>query len=370
VLTSEERTQVTNAFADALIASDKPRQLVREVFPDKAAYSLILEGDGTDNPRALSVITLDVCLRDRWTRTPAMLETLLHDLVHVRSIDVGTLAPILTRVRQRIDPNQSVYDATWLLGNTRPFFDRHDLRQKVRLLIEGSGKSILLVPHDPDGYGRSYTLDFLAHVAGGHPDDVEVLAAVVSEGGGPSYTVNDLLREISVQLAYTEPLPDRTRSSHADSAILWLLGPLMKSGPRWVLVFDGFGQGGVAPEVLETIQRLSSLVATVPRYRNRIRLVLLDHPPDWSGMRRADVLAEKLPPAAGICQGDLLPCLEAWDALRQTQGMAGIPASELGKLADNLLARAPASGKGRLAALHNDFLMLLDMPEGGPDGAF
>ena len=380
MLTLEERTRITEEFADALLDADFRAQLVRNVFPDKIDHRAIL-ASGTVVPRDLAVITVTACLASRWTRTPSMLETLLNYLVNVRG--VGGLDAIRARVAQRTDPNDAVYDATWLLDNTRPFFDRRDLRKKARLLIEGNGKSVLLVACDQSGYGRSYSLDFLAHVASSRPGDVGVLAAAVSEGGGPSYSVESLLGEFSAQLGSTEPVPQRTRASYAESAVLWLLRPLMAPGPRWLLVLDGFGQDGVAPEVHETIQRLARQVATVPLYRNRIRLVLLGYPPVVPGLPVTDLLTAKLPgvtqaslltetpaPAAGIAERDLLPCLEAWDALRRAEGLPGMAADELVKLAGGLLARAPAAGKERLAVLHTDLLSLLDPAEGALDGAF
>ena len=162
--------------------------------------------------------------------------------------------------------------------------------------------------------------------------------------------------------------------------MLWLLRPLMKAGPRWVLVLDG-GQAGVAPEVHETVRRLARLV-TIAQYRSRIRLVLLDYlsaPPGAGvmaflteklpGVKYADLMTETLPPATDIRAEDLLPCLQAWDHRRQKDGLPRVTAAELSKLADGLLARAPAEGKARLAALHNDLVLLVDMLAAGLDGA-
>ena len=43
----------------------------------------------------------------------------------VTTAGIGAFSPILTRVRQRVDPNPSIYDSAWLLGDSLPFFDRH-----------------------------------------------------------------------------------------------------------------------------------------------------------------------------------------------------------------------------------------------------
>jgi hypothetical protein len=378
VLTSAERAEVQRELAVALGDSDGTRRRIRDVFPNREEQNVILLRDGTIDPLPLAGLVLDECLLSRWARTPPMLGTLLRYLVDIRGI--GSLAPLLDRVNQRIDPNQSFYEDTWLLDDTRPFFDRHDLRTKTRQLIDGSGRPILRLPKDGDSYGRSYTLDFLAHLEERRGGDVFVIAAEIADGGGPSYAVEDLLNQVSAALSSAEPLPDRTRSSYAESAVLWLLR-LLKPGPRWVLVLDGFGQQGVADEIHETVRLLARWV-TVPQYRKRMRLVLLAYPPEIPGVETmlllaeklpnvqlADILTETLPPATAISQADLLPCLEAWDGLRRRQGLPGLAADELAKLADGMLARAPAAGKERLSALHHDLLMLLDMPDGGPDGA-
>lgn len=376
MLTSGQRAQVQGEFFEALADSDGARTLIRDVFPERDEQLAILRHDLTNDPLTLARITLDECLLSGWTRNPPMLSTLLRYLVDIRG--VGSFAPFLERVNQRIDPNQSFYEDTWLLDDSRPFFDRHDLRGKIRQLMDGSGRPILRLPKDADAYGRSYTLDFLAHLEERRGGDVCVVAAEIADGGGPSYAVEDLLRQVSAALGSGEPLPERTRSSYAESAVLWLLR-LMKPGPRWVLVLDGFGQQGVADEIHETVRLLARWV-TVAQYRKRIRLVLLGYPPEIPGLatmlllaeklpnvKLADVLTEMLPPAASIRRDDLMPCLEAWNGLRGKQGLPGLADDELAKLADGLLARAPAAGKERLARLHYDLLMLLDLPGGGLD---
>ena len=136
-----------------------------------------------------------------------------------------------------------------------------------------------------------------------------------------------------------EPIPPRTRSSYAEDAVLWLL-QLMKPSLRWVLVLDGFGQPGVADEVHETVRLLAHRV-TMVSYRKRMRLVLLDYPPDFPGplpvadlaeklpgVKLADLLTETLPTASGICKDDLLPCLRAWNGLRVSLGLNGTAAED------------------------------------------
>lgn len=378
MLTSEERADVQLEFGYALSDSEAPRTLIRALFTASAEHRVILDRVGGSNSLPLAAATLDECLLSGWSRTPSMLARLLDYLIEQRGI--GSFAWLLERVNKRIDPNLSFYADTWLLDNTRPFFDRHDLRKKSQLLIEGNGRPILRLIKVGDSYGRSYTQSFFAHLDERRGGDVCVIAAEIPEGGGPSYTVGNLLNQVRAALSCVEPLPEQTRSSYPEDAVLWLLR-LLKPGPRWVLVLDGFGQEAVPNEVHEVVRLLARSV-TKAQYRRRVRLVLLDYPPvipglapmsllaeTLPGVPLADILTETLPPVTALGQADLLPCLQAWDRLRMKQGMAGLADDELAKLADGLLAKAPPSGKARLERLHYDLLMLLEMPGRGLDGA-
>ena len=163
---------------------------------------------GTNDPVPLARITLDVCLQSKWTLNPPMLARLLKYLVETRGI--GSLNSLLDRVANlHVDPSQLFYEDTWLLDNSRPFFDRHDLRRKTRELIDGSGRPILRLPKADDSFGRSYTLDFLAHLEERRGGNVSVIAAEIADGGGPSYTVEDLLRQVSAAVgARADPAAD------------------------------------------------------------------------------------------------------------------------------------------------------------------
>jgi hypothetical protein len=97
--------------------------------------------------------------------------------------------------------------------------------------------------------------------------------------------------------------------------------------------------------------------------------VLLDYPHSLPGVSPLDVLKETVGPAANISRIDLMPCLLAWNHLREEQGLAGALAGELHQLADGMLGKAPQDGKDRLETLNAELVKLLDMPGGGLDGA-
>ena len=354
MLTKSEREQVEEEFASALAIRANPKSLINVVFTTEAGP--ILLDAPSDLPKEIARHAVGACLVSRWTLRPSLLEMLLEYLVNTRG--VGALNTVLVRVRQGIDPNRSVYDAAWLIGQ-RPFFDRQDFRLRVRRLIEDNGRPILRVSAAVDSFGRTYSRYFLEHLEDCSPDTVHVLPAQVSVGTGPSYQVCDLLQDVDAQLAVEDPIPPRAGSSYPTAAALWMLKQMMKRPGRWLVVLDGFGQKELNPEVRETIEALAVRVP-VGQHRRRIRLILLDYPQPLPGVSPADVLEEVLPLAAGIVRADLEPCLEGWDADRKRHGMTGMAAGELAKLAEGMLGRAPQTGKERLEMLNTELSKLYD----------
>jgi hypothetical protein len=368
VLTCAERLEVQRAFAEALASQPNPQSLIETVFMSDAK-TILLDLRSGGSPRDIAAFTLTACLVSRWVREPSLLEMLLEYLVEQRGR--GDFGPMLNRVRQGEgqDPNASVYAATWLLGGSRPLFDRHGLRRQMRLLIEGDGgQRILHVPSDGQGFGRTYSLRFLEHLEEHPPRVVHVLEAGLSPATGPSYRVNDLLGELNAQFRTQNPLPERMGSSYPTAAALWLLKQMLINDGLWLVVLDGFGQRPLDDEVIATVEELARRVPTA-QYRNWVRLVLLDYPHPLPHVSPVDITEEILPSAASISQADLMPCLEAWNAKRRHHGLVGVAAGELYKLADDMLGKAPPEGKDRLEALNGELVKLLEMPSGGLDGS-
>lgn len=358
MLTNVERGEVQHAFAVALASRADPQSLVRIVFSTEAD-SILLDIPTGATPWEIAGFSVTACLLSRWTRDPSMLEMLLTYLVDNQGM--GAFAPIRVRVQQGIDPNPNVYDSSWLLDNSRPFFDRHELRQHVRLLIEHNGRPILRVFADQESFGRTYTSRFFEHLEDCSPKDVHVLTAEVSRGAGPSYQVDDLVDDLSTQFRKSTLPPERAGSLYPTAVARWLLGQMIANDGLWLVVLDGFGQRPLNDEVRQTIEDLAYRV-TVGQHRRRVRLVLLDYPHLLPNVSPADLLEEILQPAAAICQADLVPCLAAWDALRRRHGRPGIEAGTLAELAGDMVGQAPAEGKARLETLNAKLVELLAMP--------
>jgi hypothetical protein len=359
MLTMNERAEVERFLASALAMRGQPRLRIPVIFAAKADHEAILLKTGSSDPHELAAYTLDECLRSRWARDPSMLECLLEHLIDTEGI--GALDHILLRVKQRIDPNPSVYDSSWLLSDSRPFFDRHQLRGHVRQLIEDDGWPILRVLAGADSFGRSYTSRFFQHLERRSPGKLRVLTAAISRGAGPSYKVEDLLDEIGSQLSNSEPVPERTGSFYPTQAARWLLRQINRNDGFWFIVLDGFGQRPINEEVRQTVEDLAFRIPD-GQHRQRIRLVLLDYQHQLPNVDAVDVLDETLGPAASICLADLLPCLETWNALRLKKGLKGVAPNRLTALADEILGQVPPAGKVRLETLNARLTALLRIP--------
>jgi hypothetical protein len=357
---TNERASIERMLAMALAMRGQPRLLVPVIFAAKADHEGIMLGThGSADPRVLAAYILDECLRSGWTRDPSLLESLLEYLIH--SEGMGELDPILIRVRQRIDPNPNVYDSSWLLSNSRPFFDRHELRGHARLLIEEDGWPILQVRADEESFGRSYTSRFFQHLERRSPAKLHVLTAAISQDAGPSYQVEDLLDDLGSQFSNSEPMPERMGSSYPTQAARWLLRQMNRNDGFWIVVLDGFGQRPINDEVRQTVEDLAFRIPD-GQHRQRIRLVLIDYQHPLPNVDAADILEETLLAAASICQADLLPCLRTWDHLRRKKGLKGVAPDRLAALADDIVEQAPAAGKARLKTLNAKLTDLLRIP--------
>jgi hypothetical protein len=348
VLTRDEREQVELAFATALSGQMNPKALVQVVFKAEADPILLDLPTAAVGHNEVASFIVEACLVSRWTHEPALLDLLLDYLITSRGI--GVLQAVLLRVRQHIDPNPSVYNSTWVIGE-RPFFDRGDLRRRVQTLVEQNGRPILRVSAVPESFGRTYSRYYFEYIEDRSPSAFHVLSAELSAGTGPSYQVVDLLETIGAQLGIQQPIPPRADSSYPTSAARWMLWRIMGQPGRWLILLDGFGQNGLNTEVRETIEALAKMVPS-GQYRRHVRLVLLDYPHPLPGVTPADVLDEVLMPAAELAREDLTPCLVDWDAERKRKGIDGLADGELVKLVDGMLARAPAAGKERLETLN------------------
>jgi hypothetical protein len=357
MLTREERSLVEAAFAQALAGENNQKGLVKQIFPNQGDTILLaIPAQFDSNPQtAMNIVSY--CLNSRWTENPALLDLLLKYLIELKGN--GQFQNILLRVRDQVDPNASLYDTVWL-DPERPFFDRVDLRARVKRLVEENTRPILKVTAPPDAFGRSYSQEYLVHLEDKLPGVVHIVAVSLSPGTGPTYDILDFAGTVGAQLLADEPIPDRTSSSYPRTIATWLLKFAMRKSERWLIVLDGFGQKPLNEEVRQTIEAMAEVIPT-GQFRQRVRLVLLDYPDTLPNVNLTNILEEVLRPADLLSQADLEPCILQWATERSAAGKEAPSAGRILALAQEMLDTTTDTGKKRLEALNGKLAKLREM---------
>lgn len=361
MLTREETTKVTAYLADHLGPTGDIRVLIQTVFAPEHKAILLAMPTNIPGIEDQAHWLVQYCLASRWPPDPArasLLELLLARVISIGG--VGALGPLRDRVNQRVDPNAEVFQARWVIAN-QPFFDRVGTRDAIRKLLEGVTHPILRI-NGPDGSGKSYTLELLAHLSEQGPPHVRFTWAAVEPDNAPSYTLEELAETLTLPMLIEEPMPPRSTSSYAKALCLWIIRNTMRQPGVWVLVLDGFGNENVRGEVRQLVEALSAQVLA-PEIVKRVRLVLIDYKPALPGNLGARTLDDRLPDPMAISAEDVQECLVAYNDRRRQQGQLTmvIEPGEVGTLAANLLGRAPAAPAERLRSLYNELCSLWQM---------
>jgi hypothetical protein len=352
-----EREQVEGLFADALSEQMNARDLLTTIFRAESGPILLTLPSTATQVGEIASFVVTSCLDSGWMKNPALLDLLLTFLIDRRG--QAQLTDMRVRVRAKIDPNPTLYDANWMSGK-RPFFDRGDFRNRVAALVDQNARPILRITSLPDSFGRKYGTRFLEHLSDVLPGNMRVVSVELSPKTGPSYRPEDLASAVASQVVGFGPTaPSRTSSDYASTAALWILGLLIAQPGRWLIVLDGFGQK-LQDETRLTIEALAAMVPT-GQYRQRIRLVLVDYS-DLPGVTLADTLDETLQPVAALAPMHIEACLQEMNATRQREGREPLPAALLPAIAAGMLAQAPPTGKERLAKLNEKLILLHDAP--------
>lgn len=357
MLTQAERKLVEVELADVLAEQNDPRALISVIFGPGAKPLLRELPTSLNRADQYAEFTLDFCLRSRWKENPSMLELLLTRLVDFHG--KGNLAQLRQRVRNRIDPNPDPFESTWVLAD-QPFFDRQKLRPYVKQLIERNDRPLLKV-NGPPGSGRSYTRKFLEFIMSEFPDRVHVVPAEIAPDNGPSYEARELAESLTGPMGVVDDPPPPNVSSYPSALCRWILRNAMKQAGMWIFVLDGFGQNYVKPEVKELVQLLAKWIST-GEYRKRLRLVLIDYIEPIPQPLPAEIMEEVTPLAESLGTQDLVQCLVAHNARMRALRRVEIEEAGLPRIADDILRRAPASGKARLQFVYDELVALASMP--------
>lgn len=358
MLTSGEAIMVTDHLATHLSGTGNVRLLIQVVFAPEHTTILLALPDNIPGPVDQAGWLIQYCLTSRWPPDPAKASLL--ELLLVRLVDIGgfgALAPLRDRVRSRVDPNDEIFQARWVIGN-QPFFDRGNTRQAIRRLLSGVTHPILRINGDA-GSGKTYTLELVKHLAAQGPPHVRFTSASVDSKNAASYTVEELAQELTLPMMINEQMPGRSTSSFPKSLALWIIRNTLRQQGVWVLALDGFGDENANPEVRQLAEALSALVLG-PETVKKVRLILLDYKPQSPDNLKPRVLDDALPDPSMISEQDLHECLVAYNEAKRQMGELSkvIEPGEVSELAAKLLDRAPATPAERLRGLNEELLLL------------
>jgi hypothetical protein len=372
MLLVEQRRRVIAAVADELSLRTTLQIFVRTSLPPYDVEVLGRIPTSVTLADEQATLLVDLCIADRWTRAPALLESVLDKLVAGRR---GDLKDVLLQVQQRIDPNPDPTNALWVMAEL-PFFSRKSLRPLVAKLITADAQPILrIVGPETAGEecGKSYTLELIQHAARNAPFEIIVASAKIEKGLAAAYTVGDLTDALVAQAdvdILQQPKSDAS-SNYARKLSTWILNAARRSGKPWIFVLDGFNQKDVNREVRDMVESLAQAIATGTLFRKLFRLVLLDHPAELPSVQSAIVLREDVPGATAVTADEVADCLAAHYAevrSHPTKPLALSPArTELMTVATSLLAKAPSGPAGRLQAVQQDLhkLRVADLARAG-----
>lgn len=354
MLDAAEINAVT-AELEMLVAQAEYRQRVNSIFgPDGVEILKRMKVSyGAPVDCASDIVLL--CVELHWDKTPSLLQRLLEHLVN--SCGAVSMQPLLQKVASGVDPRRALYDRQWILGDM-PFFDRKDLRDHVRELVDRAARTVLRV-NGSDGFGRSYTKSFLNFLAQERGDLLRVASARLEKHQAPTYRVDELAAELVSHMGVADVPPPRG-SSYPAALKRFVLAEALNRPGRWLFVLEGFDQKDVHTDVRDFIQLLAEAVCD-GETRKRARLVLIDYKTQIPNVVPGDILEEVLPPPSALRESDIVKCLEALDDLRRALGRTPWDRTGLAVVAAGILSDAPVEGKDRLESLHQSLLKLKDV---------
>ena len=351
MLTKQERDDVIAALAQHL-GLTPVGPLIQVVFtlPDRAELGEINTQLNTATDQAAWIV--DSCIANRWRRNPSLLELLLNRLVN--NAGFGALAPILTRVQQKIDPNPNPFDSLWVLAS-QPFLSRPDLRAAAKALVEGVNQPIMRV-NGPSKSGKTYTTQLFSFVMSEAWPDLHVVPVELAPETGPTYKVEELAESLTLTMVTDDP-PERSTSSFPKALARWLVRNVNRNKGVWIFVLDGFGQPNVQAEVTELIRVLAEYTIN-PEFARKMRLVLLDYDQDLIGNWRAWTVDEGPLQLNGVTESDLIDCLQAFNNRIQSINPAKMIApTDIPTIAKAMLAKAQTEPP-QLPSLYNQLLKI------------
>jgi len=191
--------------------------------------------------------------------------------------------------------------------------------------------------------------------------DLHVVPVQLAPGTGLSYDVEELAESLTLSMAMTNPLPQRTGSSYPGALCRWIIRNANRNSGVWIFVLDGFGQP-LKSEVTALIQLLAQQIA-IPEFARKLRLVLLHFDQPLTGNWRARTIDDGPLIIGGITTQDLIDCLIAFNQRMAAinQGAKMILPAEIPALATAMLERCGGASASQLPSLYDELLAIARM---------
>ncbi len=343
LIAATEKPQVIDAL-EQVLTMETFRAFAQTAFgPDATPVLRDLSAD-LSMPRQFAVFLVDYCLRSKWSLNPSLMERLLDELVGKGH---GAMAGLRDRVSRGEDPNPDWLQSEWVRSEL-PFFSRGDSRKRIRRLLDGTEKPILLV-YGLEYSGMTYTKELIDYLADENRCDFQMAYAYVAKGAGPTITPEELAETLVAQMkGPIESIPTRTTHRYEKKLCTWILNQALRTGEWWWLVLDGFGDRDLNLETATLVQELA-VNMTNGVYNRGARLVLIDYRSQLPNVHRAKIEEDSLDPPTTVTAAHLGGCLR-----QHFKDVGQVVEDEfvIG-LAQKLLVQADAQAEPRLKYLND-----------------
>jgi hypothetical protein len=285
MLSENDRLFVEEKLLAAVVRMAVPRQgIVAFLHVDLAAHV----SDGTPADLVRRVIAL--CINDGYAHVPPALVELLTNLIP----HDAEIATILNRIKTPPPAAPDPFDDQ-ILSSKMPFLDRQQTRAALRALVQPFPTQPVVVVTGDKKTGKSYTSEFIAHLAG-KVEGMLHCKVEISPTEGASVGAKEIARELVVCLGGNlrdEPPATTNMVAYVRDLVNWVIAEASKDAIRWWIVIDGFTNEEMRDDTRRFLIQLSKGV-TQGVARTRHRLILLDFDRTILPLQPGLIASEKL----------------------------------------------------------------------------
>lgn len=357
---------------EELVGTDNPYQVLRTYFP-REVERLSITNIAEQNARMLIERARTASMKEDEPFAIRLLDTLTR-LPTVRTARPGEHAKLeeylrrLRNVKAGLDTG-APYQVSVIPWSGQVFLDRRAVRQSLQQMISppaGKPELLALCVSGEADVGKSYTYELIRHLSTAYDF---ALARVILQ---PSYSAEDVLRDLQVQVAQREVDVDRDGDLHKQLRYwaLRLAGQLgsAKDGAWWWVVFDDCERLDSGSDAVDFIAQLARAMAdmSMEKGARHHRLVLLGQADELElPMAPMQVARDFVMP---LGEADLRDFFTAY--FREVEG-DGVDVSDVARLVDVAVGRvlavaadAERRGERYMAALHRATREVVDVYAG------